>query len=235
MSVTNAALTASAASTPESTLREVIEQLAPIERLAGSDGEREAAEWIAQRLTAAGATARVDEEVYLDGYAALMTKLAALGAASGLAGLLPGGRLLGIAGGAASAALIADDISNGIRPARRLLEGEKTTWNVVAEAGDLEAERTIVILAHHDAAKTGKVFESTLQEKLVDAMPGIVERIDTSLPQWWGVIGSPALVAFGAATRRRRLMVLGALLSAAAAAAMNDIATSPVVPAPTTT
>jgi hypothetical protein len=47
---TNATLTPAAATTPESTLREVVEALAPMERLAGSEGEREAAEWIEARL-----------------------------------------------------------------------------------------------------------------------------------------------------------------------------------------
>ena len=40
----------------------MIEALAPIERAAGSEGERQAAEWIAERLTAAGADAHVDVE-----------------------------------------------------------------------------------------------------------------------------------------------------------------------------
>ena len=40
------------------TLREVVEALAPLEREAGSEGEREAADWIAGRLAAAGARRR---------------------------------------------------------------------------------------------------------------------------------------------------------------------------------
>jgi hypothetical protein len=36
-------------------LREVVETLAPLRRNPGSHGEREAAEWIAERLRAAGA------------------------------------------------------------------------------------------------------------------------------------------------------------------------------------
>ena len=230
MSVTNAALTEAAAKTPEATLREVIEHLAPMQRLAGSEGERQAAEWIAERLTAAGAPARVEEETYLDGWAHLIAKLSALGAAAGIAGLSRRGRLLGMLGGAAAAALIADDISNGWRPARRALEGEATTWNVVAETGDLDAERTIAIIAHHDAARTGKIFESPAQPWLVDTFPGVVERVDTSLPQWWPVVGGPALAAIGAATRRRGLAAAGAAISAGATAALADIAKSPVVP-----
>jgi acetylornithine deacetylase/succinyl-diaminopimelate desuccinylase-like protein len=230
MSVTNAALTAAAAKTPETTLREVVEHLAPMDRLAGSEGERQAAEWIAERLTAAGAPARVETETYLEGWAHLIAKLSALGAAAGIAGLTKRGRKLGALGGAAAAALIADDISNGFRPARRALEGEATTWNVVAETGDLDAERTIAIVAHHDAARTGLIFESPAQPWLVDTFPGVVERIDTSVPQWWPVVGAPAMVALGAATRRRGLTAAGAAIGAVATAALADIARSRVVP-----
>lgn len=230
MNVTNAALTEAAVRTPEATLREVVEHVAPIERRAGSEGEREAAEWIAQRLTKAGAPAKVEEERFLDGYAGLIAKLAGLGVAAGVAGLTRRGRALAIAGGAVAAGLIADDVSNGLRPARRALEGEKTTWNVVAEAGDPGARRTLVVLAHHDAAQTGKFFESPVQPWLVDRFPGIVERFDTSIPMWWGVVGAPALVAYGAARRRRGLVAAGGALSAGTFAAMTDIASSPVVP-----
>lgn len=227
---TNAALTKTAVRTSEDTLREVIEALAPMERLAGSEQEREAAEWIAARLTRAGAPARVEEETFRDGYAGIIAGLAAAGAASGLLGMSRIGRRFGAVGGAAAAALIADDISNGARPVRRALRNEKTTWNVVAEAGDRGAERTLVVLAHHDAARTGLIFDPGFQQQLIERFPGIVERIDTSLPLWWPVIGGPLLAAAGAATGRRKLAATGAALSAVAAAALADIERSSVVP-----
>ena len=230
MSVTNAALNETAARTPEATLREVVEHLAAIETGAGSEGEREAAEWIAARLGEAGAPASVDEERYLHGWAPTIGKLSALGALAGLAGLTRRGRALGVAGGLAAAGLIADDISNGARPARRVIEGERTTWNAVAEIGDPEAERTVVVVAHHDAAHTGRIFESPLQPWLVDTFPGIVERVDTSIPQWWPVVGAPALVALGAATGRRALVATGTALAATAAALLADIAKGSIVP-----
>ena len=62
---------------------------------------------------------------------------------------------------------------------------------MVAEAGDRDADRTLVVLAHHDAAQTGAIFDPTFQEKLIDTFPGVVERLDTSLPLWWGVIAGP--------------------------------------------
>ena len=107
---------------------------------------------------------------------------------------------------------------------------KKTTWNVVAELGDPAAERTVVFLAHHDAAHGGAAFDQTMQRKAADWFPGVVERIDTAIPVWWGVAAGPALVALGAATGRRGFAEAGTAISAISVAAFKDIARSPVVP-----
>jgi hypothetical protein len=214
----------------EDTLREVVEALAPLDRLAGTDGEREAAEWLAERLRQAGAPAVIDEEEFLDGYAPLLSGLTATGAIAGAAASRGRARTLAAASAATAAALFADDVSNGFRPARRALGSRKTTWNVVAELGDPEAERTIVLLAHHDAARGGAVFDQTLQRKLVDWFPGVIERIDTAIPVWWGAVAGPALSAVGAATRRRGVAAAGAIVSTVATGMLADIARHPVVP-----
>lgn len=227
---TNAALTPQAAKTPEATLREVVEALAPIERLAGSEGEREAAGWIEQRLQAAGVAARVEEEAYREGFAGQLAAIAAGAAAAGLAGLSRWGRPAGAVGGAAAAALIADDVSNGPRLMRRVAAEERTTWNVVGEIGPAEAERTLVLLAHHDAARSGRIFHQGGQKALGDAAPGIIERVDTSVPLWWAVLAGPLMVAAGAASGRRGVTAAGAALSAGAAATLADIQRSAVVP-----
>ena len=60
--------------------------------------------------------------------------------------------------------------------------------------------------------------------------PGLLERIDTSLPLWWLVLSAPLLVAFGAATRRRGVLAAGIAGSVVATAAFEDIAHSPIVP-----
>jgi len=227
---TNSELTRTAARTPEATLREVIETLAPIERGAGSEGERRAAEWIADRLAAAGAPARVEAAGFRGDFAGVVGTLAAAGAAAGVAASTRRGRRLGAIAGAVAAGLIADDISNGVRPFRRLVRPQRTTWNVIAEAGDLTAERTVVVLAHHDAAQTGFIFDPRFQERLIDHLPGIVERIDTSLPLWWPVLAGPLLAAAGGLSGRRGLARAGAVISAGAAATMADIQRGPFVP-----
>jgi Zn-dependent M28 family amino/carboxypeptidase len=223
-------LTPGAARAPEATLREVIEALAPIERAAGSEGERQAARWIAERLTAAGAPARVEEAGFRGDFAGIVAALAAAGAVAGVAAATRRGRRLGALAGAAVAGLIADDISNGARPFRKLVRPERTTWNVVAEAGDPDAERTIVVLAHHDAARTGFIYDPRFQERLIDRFPGLVERIDTSLPLWWPVLAGPLLATAGGLSGRRGIARAGAAISAGAATTLADMQRSPTVP-----
>ena len=139
-------------------MREVIETLAPIERAAGEPGELEAAKWIVERLSAAGAqNARIEEEQYFDGYPRLHLKLSAIGVAAGLAGLVSRRlRVPAAVAGVGAGLAIADDCSNGLRIARKSTEKPRTTWNVLAEAGDLAGDLTVVVCAHHDAAHSGK-------------------------------------------------------------------------------
>lgn len=227
---TLAALTPHAARTPEGTLREVIDALAPLERAAGSEDERQAAHWIADRLNAAGAEAEVETAKFRGDWAGLIATLAGAAAVGGAIGATRRGRGLGAALAATATALLADDASNGLRPYRKAVREERDTWNVVAEAGDRDAERTLVVLAHHDAAHTGKIFDPTLGEKLLDKLPGIVERRDTSLPFWWAAITGPVLATAGSASGRRGMAAAGAALSVLSAASFADIQRSPIVP-----
>jgi len=212
------------------TLRDVIEDLATLERGAGSPGEEVAAHRLRGRLERAGCTAVVDEEEYDDGYARLHAGLSAVGAVAGLAAVSGRFRALAALGGAAAAAAIADDCANWSRFARRAIGSRRKTWNVVAEAGDAAADRTIVLLAHHDAAPTGAVFDDTAQRKANDLLPDVIEAIDTAVPMWWPVIAGPALSAFGAVSGRRGLAAAGLVLSAGSAASFADIARHRIVP-----
>jgi hypothetical protein len=215
----------------EATLREVIETLAPLERRAGSEGERRAADWIAQRLRAAGCEAEVQEEQFHDGYARVMSMLSITGGLAGVAALASR-RARPVAGAVAGAvvAAIADDVSNGPRLFRRAASPARTTWNVVGQCGDADAPRTLVLLAHHDAAPTGKIFDDTLQRWWGETFPGIIERVDTSLPFWWTLMSAPAMVALGSARGKRGLIAAGVAGSALGAAVLEDIARSPIVP-----
>jgi hypothetical protein len=212
------------------TLRGVVEALAPLERRAGSAGEEQAARWIAERLRGAGCETEVEEEQFLDGYAKVIGTLAAAGAVAGAAALTKRLRKPSAAAAALVTAAIADDVSNGPRVFRRLSTPPRPTWNVVAQCGDPTAERTLVVLAHHDAAPTGAIFDETAQVWLGDRFPGIIERIDTSLPLWWALLSAPALVALGAARGRPALLRAGLAGSLLGTAVFADVARSPVCP-----
>ncbi|MBO0769411.1 MAG: M28 family peptidase [Solirubrobacterales bacterium] len=209
-------------------VRETIEHLATLLRSPGSPGEADAAAWLAERLSAHGATAQVESASFQDGYAKVIGALTALSTAGGLLAFLRL-RKLGALAAAAAAGLIADDVSNGPRLVRSLAV-PVPTQNVVAEAGDPEAERTLVIFGHHDAAPTGLVFDQSAQTWAGKTFPGLLERFDTSLPLWWLVLSAPLLTAWGALARRRGVLALGAGLSAVGTAAFADIFSSETVP-----
>jgi hypothetical protein len=174
---------------------------------------------------------QVDEERAFPAWAPTLAGLSAIGAAAGAAALLRRGRSR-IAGalGALTGAAIADDISNGLRPVRRATMEQRPTWNVGATIGEETAERTVVVLAHHDAAPTGAIFDQSFQRWLGSTFPGIVERIDTALPIWWPVLAGHAAVGYGAARGRRGALAAGVVMCLGSAAAFADIARSPIVP-----
>ncbi len=119
---------------------------------------------------------------------------------AGALAALRGRRLLGAALGALGAAGIADEFPPKRRRLRRSLLPTRTAYNVVCELGDPEAERTVVVTAHHDAAHSGIVFHPALPE-IADRL-GMIEKIDTSPALMAPVVGGPLLAALGALTRR---------------------------------
>lgn len=207
-------------------LRSWLGELERIDRPSASEGERRAAEWLVARFAELGAEARIEAEPAHGTYWWPLGIGAALGALSGLLALR-GRRLLAALLGAIGAGGIAADFPPGKRPLRRLLP-RRTTYNVVCELGDPEAERTIVLIAHHDAAHSGLVFHPALPQ--IGDRLGLIERTDTSPMLMAPVVGGPLLAALGALTGWRRLAKLGALLGLGAAAAMAEIGAREVVP-----
>jgi hypothetical protein len=207
-----------------------VEALAVLERRAGSPGEQQAAEWIVERLRGHGCSAAIEEEQFRDGYANVIGLLTGASALAGAAAFGRRTRKVAAATAAAAATAIADDISNGPRLIRRACSRPRTTWNVVGRCGDQRASRTLVVLAHHDAAPTGVIFDERPQMWLVEHFPGIIERIDTSLPLWWPVLAGPALVALGVARGNRGWVAAGLGGSILSTAAFADVARSPTTP-----
>jgi hypothetical protein len=206
-------------------LREVVETLEQIERPSASPGEREAAEWIRGRFEEIGLPARVEEARAHGTYWWPLGLLSALAGVGGLAR----GRLLGTLAGAIGAAGIVDDVSGGPHLVRRLLP-QRTTYNVVAEAGDPNADRTLLFVAHHDAAHGGLVFSPQFVHVPADLFPGWYAKQETSPPVMRAVAAGPALVALGSLLGSRRLRRLGAAMSLTSVAAFADIAARKVVP-----
>src|SRR6476469_6374983 len=152
-------------------LREVIETLAPIDRTPCSPGEREAAEWLRERFAAIdGVEVTADEEPSWGTFLPTATGLGALGVA-GAALVLAGRRRAGALAAALSIAGVADEAQNGPRLLRRAVRRRRSTVNVVARIGDQRAERTVVVIAHHDAAQTGIIFDQTLVRTLYERYP----------------------------------------------------------------
>jgi Peptidase family M28 len=207
-------------------LRSWLEELEAIERPSASEGERRAAEWLVARFGELGAAARIEAEPAHGTYWWPLGLGAVLGALGGILGLR-GRRLLGGAIAGAAAAGMATDFPPGKRLLRRVLP-RRTTYNVVSELGAADPQRTIVLIAHHDAAHSGIVFHPALPQ--IGDRLGLIERTDTSPPLMAPVLGGPALAALGALTGRRPLTRLGVLLGLGAAAAMAEIGLRDVVP-----
>jgi len=207
-------------------LRELLEELEQIHRPSASEGERRAAGWLVERFAEVGAEARIEAEPAHGTYWLPLGLGAVLGALGGLAALR-GRRLLGAVLGAISAVGIADDFPPGQRRLRKPLPG-RTAYNVVCELGPADAERTMVVVAHHDAAHSGLIFHPALP-KFADRL-GLIEGQDTSPPLMAPVVGGPILAALGALTGRRLLAKLGIFFGIGTAAMMADIGLRKTVP-----
>jgi hypothetical protein len=209
-------------------LRRWVAELAAIDRPSASEGEREAAEWIVNRLAELGAEARIETErahgtywwpLGLGAAAATIANLAALRGHRWLAGGL---------GGAAAAAL-AGEFPPGARRLRARLP-QSLAHNVVCELGPGDAERTVVVVAHHDAAHSGWIFDPAIPDAVFRRARVPIERFDTSPPLMWPLLASPLLAVVAALTGRRGAGAAGAALGAGYAASMAEIGVRGVVP-----
>jgi hypothetical protein len=206
-------------------IERVVRELASYERPSASDGERRAAEWLAGELRTAGCReVRVEQEQAHGGY---WWPLGLLNVAA-LAAATLGRRAAALVGGLAAAAVY-DDVSGGRLWFRRALP-HRPTYNVVAEAGDPQAERTVVFMAHHDAAHSGLVFHPALPRMAMERMPELHAKADQSVPILYGVFLGPLLLALWGLSGRRLLRVLGTCFAAGATCTMADIGRGSVVP-----
>jgi hypothetical protein len=215
-------------------LREVVETLAPLDRTPCSPGERQAAEWLAERLRAIdGVQVTLEDEPSWGIFPPTATGLGLLGAV-GAALVLGGRRVRGALLAAATLAGIVDEAQNGPRVLRRVVRRRRTTVNVIARAGGAQTEAcgTLVVLAHHDAPQTGIVFDQTLQRRLHELAPQLLARAKKPPPQWWIGLAGPLFTISGAlvSRRRRRLAGAGLALGALGTALVADVWRNQTVP-----
>ena len=209
-------------------LRRQVAALSSIHRPSASDGERRAAEWIAGRLSGYGLESQIDvERVHGDYWSPLALMTGAAAAAGVLS--LRGRRVLGALAGSAAAAAVWDDLSAGRRWVRRRLP-QRSTYNVVALSGPPDAEHTIVLVAHHDAAHSGLIFHPGIPAFAWKHLPQLIENNDTSPPLMFPVFAGPALVGAGSALGARALTWLGTILCAGAVPVFADIGMREAVP-----
>jgi hypothetical protein len=214
-------------------MRERLDDLCSYERGSASGGERRAAEWLAGELREAGARdAHVEEEPGANGtFWWSIGLLAAAGVAAGLIGRRGGRarRALAAITGAAASRLLVEEMPPGDRTFRRMLR-QRSAHHVLAQVGAPDAERTIVVMAHHDAAHTAFFFNPAITETVGQNAPWVFENSDTSPPLMWPVVAGPAVVAAGAALGSRKLTGLGTFISAGSAAFMAHIGAAQIVP-----
>src|SRR4051812_7605800 len=194
----------------EAALHADVAHLAALDRLPCSPGEAQAAAWIAERLRASGADrVRVDEELVHGTYFTPLGILNAVGALGGVA-VLGGRRVVGGAAAALAAVGLWQDLTGARKRTLRRFLKRQTTTNVIAEFGPADAAHTLVIHAHHDAARTSFIFDQTLTRLVAEKTP-LMEKTDRWPPLMGLVFGGPALVAFGAAMRHRKTVAAGTL------------------------
>lgn len=199
-------------------LRADVEALAAMTRDSAGPGERASAAWVAQRLRETGAQdVRVEPfrsvPTYAHAYAAHGAVIA-VGAALGSRL----GRVLALA----ALASYELDASGRRQWLRRWLprgDGANAIGRLAARG---ERRATLVAVAHHDAARTGLIWNERLTR---GGAAGRVKR------QAMEPVGWPfALAALAAASGTRAGRALGGVLGVAAVALMADVARSPTVP-----
>jgi len=221
---------------PSTALDSELRELSAIERPSASEGERTAAGWIAARLHEHGCReARVEEEPAHGTYWWPLGTLSALTAGLGLWALRRPGRAGSLVGGAGvlTAWAMADDVSAARFWFRKRFLPRRTTYNVVAEAGDRAAEGTVVLFSHHDAAHTGAIFNprfSAIGDRFPDRPTAAESRVSAMVP----VVAAPLAVGLGAALgargAARALTGLGTLVAGVCTAVFVDIGRREVVP-----
>ena len=199
-------------------VRADVEALAAMRRGSASPGERRSAQWAAQRLREAGAADVALEAFSFQGtYAGAQAAHAAAGLVAARRGGWRGAALAG-----AALASFEGEVSGRAQWLRRLLPSSEGVNAVARIPAAGERRSTLVLLAHHDAARTGLSWHP----RLLRLGAGAARRSRRMAPRAAPVGLGLALAALPFAPARR---AAGALLGLALLS-YADIASSPTVP-----
>lgn len=210
-------------------VRRDVEMLAAMERGSAGPGEHASGEWLRGRLMQAGA---VDARLHHFRYQPTFAYAHAAHLGAGVLGATRGG-----AWGAALAlaALISFDLDFSGRSqwVRRLLpSGEGTTVTARVAAGG-ERRRTVVLVAHHDAARTGLMWHPAAHAPIRKraARSGKVDSFATLPTLALGLAACGGLSDARAPRLGRALRFAGGALLAGFLGLLVDVARGDVVPA----
>ncbi len=199
-------------------LRADVAQISAIERRTGTDGERRSAQWVAEQLTELGA-----QDVAFQSFRTQTTwawsHLAHY--VSGVAAAAVGGPI-GAALGAGTLVSYEADNSGRSQWLRRLLPARQgTTVSARIPAGEI-SRRTLVLVAHHDAAHTGWVWSPQFLEggRRYALRTGRILPFNTL----------PLLAMAGAASMLVPLRIAGAAMLTISAALAIEAGLAPTVP-----
>ena len=160
-------------------IERVVRELAAFERPSASDGERRAAEWIAGELR----VGRLPRGAGRGGARARRLLVAARAAERRRAAgrrARPPGRRAGRRGSRPPPSTTTCPAAGSGSGAARCRTARPGTWSPRPATRD--AERTIVFVAHHDAAHSGLVFHPALPRAAMERMPKLHEKARPERP-----------------------------------------------------
>ena len=211
-----------------------IRGLCQFERASASEGERQAAQWMASRFREIGLEPELEEFRFYPEYWTAWGAHAALAALAGAAALTSKrtARVSAVVSGLAAASFWGDLTTSyhwlrGLFPARE-------SYNVLACLPNPRARRVLIVSAHLDAAHSGAVFHPAIASWVVQRFgPSKRQGPIMQLP-----FAAMLAVAGGSLARAvglprwlwRSPLRLGVALNAVTAALLADIGRSPVVP-----
>jgi hypothetical protein len=219
---------------PQARIQSDIEALCRFPRGSASEGEQEAARWVASRFQEIGLEPELETfhfyPEYWNVWGAHM-----LGALGAWLLLGRGGRRRRLLGAAATSFLAASfwgDAAARFHWLRRLFPARPST-NVLARLPNPQARRLLIVSAHVDAAHSGFVFHPAVLDWRRHRFAGGEMPPLLILPMWalLSLAGASTLRAIGLPRSLAKMVALpGTALSAITTAFLADIRRNPVVP-----